>query len=232
MPGSIGAVLPVYFVADESGAMQGYVSILNEGLKDLQQAVIRDSIAASKIRLTIIGFSGKAVIHSEMVDLRTVEMMPSFTAGGSTSYAAAFIELLRSMKFDIASLINQGYEVHRPAVFFLSGGEPDAGDPWRAELARLKDPSFAERPNIMAFGIDKAVDSIIREVASKPDYAFKALPEAGDVANVITHFAKELTRSVVTTRLNVVAGGKPQMNMRVPDGWTIALDNDVVGSPS
>jgi uncharacterized protein YegL len=230
MPEPIGTVLPVYFVADESGSMLGYVSILNEGLKDLQRAMMKDSMAASKIRLTIIGFSGKAVIHSEMVDLRKVEEMPSFAADGNTSYAAAFIELLRSMKVDIASLIDQGYEVYRPAVFFLSDGEPDADDPWRAELAKLKDPGFAERPNIMAFGIDKAVDSIIREVASKPEYAFKALPEAGNVAKAITSFTKELTHSII----NAGRGGddgKPQMNMRVPEGF-ITLDNDVVGSPS
>jgi uncharacterized protein YegL len=56
-----GSILLVYFVADESGSMGRNIDELNEGLASLHDSLQRESFAAAKIRLSVIGFSDTAV---------------------------------------------------------------------------------------------------------------------------------------------------------------------------
>ena len=114
-----GSILLVYFVADESGSMGRNIAELNEGLASLHDALQRESFAAARVRLSVIGFSETAFTYLEPADLRSLERMPVLEAQTLTSYAAAFDQLAYRIGVDIPGLKAQGYTVHRPAVFFL-----------------------------------------------------------------------------------------------------------------
>ena len=63
--------------------------------------------------------------------------------------------------------------MHRPAVFFLSDGQPTEKEAkWQEGLAELKDPAFNERPNILAFGVGDADPKVIQQLATSPAHAF------------------------------------------------------------
>lgn len=216
-------VLPIYFVADESGSMANLVGELNDGLRSLLDAMWRESMAAAKIRFCVIGFDHEVRCYLEMSDLREVEGMPTLGCYGGTSYAAPFVELRRRIPEDVARLKAENYEVHRPAVFFLSDGQPlDDGD-WERALADLSDPGFREKPNILAFGIGEADPAVIRSVATSPRYAFAAA-QGVNTGNAITEFSKALTRSIVASGQGLAAGAA-ELQVEKPEGFiSLAMD--------
>ena len=86
-----------------------------------------------------------------------------------------------------------GHKVHRPAVFFLTDGEPTDDDAaWKQAFSELADPAFQARPNVIPFGVadaqKKVLDQIVhpvREDAVVPDEGRRRprssdLPDGGD----------------------------------------------------
>ncbi len=219
----IARVLPIYFVADESGSMYPHVGELNQGLVSLLDAMQIETMAAAKIRFCIIGFNESVRCYLEPSDLRQLEDMPELTAYGNESYRAAFLELRKRIPSDVIKLKSEGYEVHRPAVFFLSDGFPTLPENWQAALADLKSEDFMERPNILAFGIGEADSEIIRQVATAPQYAFVSA-QGVETGTAIAEFSKALTRSVIASGQGLV-GGAAQLQIEEPKGFvSLAID--------
>jgi uncharacterized protein YegL len=218
------SVLPIYFVADCSGSMAGGpIAEVNKGLTSLLDALQSESMAAAKVRFCVIGFDSQARCHLEPEDLRNLESMPTLTAGGTTSYAAAFGELYRRLPTDVSNLKSAGYIVNRPAVFFLSDGAPNPGDGWESAHASLTETDFKQRPNILAFGIGQADADTIKRVASKPDYAFVAA-RGVDTGQAIAKFIEALTNSVITSG-RALATGQAALPIEKPEGFiSLAVD--------
>ncbi|MQY25987.1 vWA domain-containing protein [Nocardia aurantia] len=217
----LGTVLPVYFVADESGSMYPHVGELNQGLTSLLDALQGESMAAAKVRFCVVGFADDARCYLEPEDLRRIEKMPELSARGSTSFAAAFDALTDRIPRDIQNLKNNGYLVNRPAVFFLTDGAPNRGDGWEQAHARLT--GFAARPNILAFGIGSADAEVIKQVATDPRYAF--ITAAGtDTGIAISKFVTALTQSVINSG-QALATGQSTLQVEKPDGFvSLAVD--------
>lgn len=216
-------ILPVYFVADESGSMYADIEDLNKGLESLLDALHGESMAAAKVRFCVIGFADDAVCYLEPSDLRQLDAMPQLSARGSTSYSKAFDELTARIPRDISALKAQNYVVNRPAVFFLSDGAPNGGDGWEAALQRLN--GFAARPNLLAFGIGHADAEVIKQVASKPEYAFIAAAST-DTGVAISKFITALTQSVINSG-QALASGQGTLQVEKPDNF-VSLDVDPV----
>lgn len=215
-----GTVLPVYFVADESGSMTPNISELNDGLTSLQDALQKESFAASKIRFSVIGFSDSAFTHLELADLRTLEVMPTLQAAGMTSYAAAFDQLTYRLSIDVPTLKGDGFMVNRPAVFFLTDGQPNAGEDWRASRSNLLAQSF--RPNILAFGIGDADAATIKELATKDEFAMVAA-RGHDTGAAIATFMASLTHSMVNSG-QALASAQSELVIERPEGFSLAVD--------
>ena len=215
-----GTILPVYFVADESGSMMSNIAELNNGLMSLQDALQKESFAAAKVRFSVIGFSDNARTYLEPADLRSLPSMPTLQAGGMTSYAAAFNELARRISLDVPALKGQGFAVNRPSVFFLTDGQPNANDDW--QNARTNLLAQHARPNILAFGIGESDAATIVEIATKPEYAFKAA-QGTDTGKAISEFITSLTQSVIQSG-QALASGAAELQMEKPEGFSLAVD--------
>jgi hypothetical protein len=106
-----------------------------------------------------------ACVLLPLTQLSDVVQIHGCVASGSSSYAAAFRLLKTQIESDVTMLRQEGVGViHRPCVFFMSGGMPN-DENWRAELDALADPSFAFSPNIVSFGVAGAVQAVIADVA-------------------------------------------------------------------
>lgn len=218
-----GNVLPIYFVADESGSMGGDIHELNTGLVSLLDALQGEAMAASKVRFCVIGFADDARCYLEPSDLRDLEDMPKLSARGSTSYAAAFGLLRDRIPKDIANLKSQNYLVNRPAVFFLTDGAPNSGDGWESAYNDLTGESFGPRPNILAFGIGSADANVIRRVATTDQYAF-VTASGVDTGRAIAEFIKALTQSVISSG-QALASGDASLPVEQPEGFiSLAVD--------
>lgn len=215
-----GGILPIYFIADESGSMAPNIGELNDGLVSLQEALQIESYAATKVRFSVIGFSDTAFTHLEPADLRTEPGMPQLVAHGRTSYVAAFEELEYRISVDVPMLKSQGFSVYRPSVFFLTDGLPNDDSDWRAARARLLGHPAA--PNILAFGIGDAEASVINELATGPQFAYIAA-RGVDTGSAISEFITSLTQSVISSG-NAMAAGSAQLQFDKPEGFTLAVD--------
>ncbi|MCV7409233.1 hypothetical protein H7K44_06365 [Mycobacterium florentinum] len=185
---------------------------LNDGLASLHDALQRESFAAAKVRLSVIGFSDTAFTYLEPADLRFLQGMPVLTAQSLTSYAAAFDQLSYRISVDVPSLKAQGYTVHRPAVFFLTDGLPNGNEDWRAVRARLLAQPAA--PNILAFGIGDADAATVSELATKPHFAFVAA-RGVDTGAAISEFLTSLTQSVISSG-QALASGSAELQFEKP----------------
>jgi uncharacterized protein YegL len=223
MPEVRGHLLPVYVVIDESSSMQTVIGELNAGLQSLHKALLKEPMAAAKVRFTVLGFSDTVIPRLLLADLRKIDLLPQVVSRNSTSYGAAFSDLLTRIPNDVAALTRDGYAIHRPAVFFLSDGQPTDEQTWREWHQRLVDRrQTPAAPNIIACGIGQAMPETILAVATERQFAFVTIPGA-NVGDAIAKFCTSLTRSLVVSGRNL-GGGQAQMYVDRPEGFSMAID--------
>jgi uncharacterized protein YegL len=218
-------ILPFYLLCDESGSMSGDpVDAINKSLPDLHLEIGSNPVVADKTRFCLIGFSNDAEVLLPLSDLSTVTSIPALNASGGTDYQAAFHKLRVTIDADVADLKQQGHQVFRPAVFFLSDGYPNNNN-WQTEYQALTDPNWRPHPNILAFGFGSADESTIRQVANTK--AFMANGQLGP-AEALREFAKSLIRSIVNSGTQSAAdasgGATLVMPDQVPGFTTISAD--------
>lgn len=216
-------VLPFYLVCDESSSMTGKpIDEINDSLPEIHAEIGSNPVVADKTRFCLIGFSSSAQVLLPLADLSTISAMPAFRAGGSTSYGAAFDLLYDTITDDIAKLKAEGNQVYRPAVFFLSDGQPT--DAWENSYRRVTDLYWPLHPNILAFGFGSVDRQTLQQVAT-----VKAFIADGSMGpeGALREFAQSLIRSIVNSGTQSQGG---RMTLAVPDnvpGFT-TLDADEV----
>jgi uncharacterized protein YegL len=219
--GAKGNVLPVYVLADESYSMRKHIDQLNKGLADLHEALLGEPMAAAKVRFSILGFADDVQTRMRLADLRRATRLPALSARGRTDYARAFGELRRRIPADVRSLKNEGYLVHRPAVFVLTDGQP-SDDSWLAAHQDLVNRDVTpEAPNIIACGVGDARPETILGVATRPEYAFVALAGV-DIGAAIAQFCTALTHSIIHSAPRSTQA--PRLVVQQPAGFSMAID--------
>jgi uncharacterized protein YegL len=224
----IGQVLPMYFVGDESHSMAGEpIAAVNQGLVDLRDEVAKHPLIGKKVRFGIITFAETAQTRLELSELSEDLVLPTLSPRGrGTSYASALEALRQTIPADVALLKGNGYQVHRPSVFFLSDGLPtEKAEKWQARLAELKDPSFRERPNILAFGVGEADPEVIGQLASSPRYGFM-MTSGASTAGAIAEFATSMLNSMVASAERLDRG-EHTIEFEKPEGF-VQLDAPLV----
>jgi uncharacterized protein YegL len=217
-----GHLLPVYVLADESYSMVAHTSELNSGMVSLHEALRSEPMVAAKVRLSVLGFSDKVAVRMSLADLRSEEALPLLQFGGGTNYQAVFQDLLTRIPQNIGTLKRDGYQVHRPAVFFLSDGQPN-NNKWRTVHSRLTDKSVTPAaPNIIACGVGDAKAETILQVATQQDFAFISIPGT-DIGGAISRFFIALTTSVVQSGRSLTSP-HPELVVERPDGFRMAID--------
>ncbi len=223
MPEVRGQLLPVYVMADESMSMNDHIGELNAGLTSLHEALMAEPMAAAKVRFSVLGFSNDVVVRLHLTDLRRESQLPELFSRGATSYSAAFTALQLHIPQDVASLKRDQFQVHRPAVFFLSDGQPSDSGSWREPHRRLTDRSITRAaPNIIACGIGDAKPETILAVATHPDFAFVTI-EGTQVGPAIAKFCTALTKSIVASGRSLTTEN-PELVVDKPEGFRMAID--------
>lgn len=223
MESNRGHLLPIYVLADESGSMSDHIDELNDGLRSLHQALLGEPMAAAKVRFSVLGFSDDVVERVHLVDLRSANEFPRLRTRGMTSYRNAFEDLIVRIPGDVNALKREGYQVHRPAVFFLSDGLPNHNEDWQDAHRRLTDRGTTlGAPNIIACGIVDADAQTINEVATQPQFGF-IVNKGVDVGSAIAKFCTALTQSVIRSGRSL-GSPSPELVVDKPEGFTVAID--------
>lgn len=233
-------VLPFYVMVDVSYSMtqvptkvidgvasESPLSAGNRIVHEVKKALELSPILADKVRFSLLDFSDESYVAIPMCDISRVAPadIPVLQARGGTSFAAAFNLLRRQIPQDVAQLKADGHKVHRPAVFFLTDGEPTDGDgEWQQAFAALTDPSFHERPNVIPFGVAEAKKNVLDQLAfpqrtdpsdTKGMRSFIAR-EGSDPASAITSMAEMLISSILASA-NSFTGGASSAGFIPPE---------------
>lgn len=195
-------VVPFYVVCDTSYSMVDHLDNLNSRLRELTHETRSASPELGEARVCLIGFADRAeIIHpldSHDSDLPEVRCT---TTDAETRYAAVFDELRRLIPRDLSALELTGHQVARPLVFFLSDGQPTDHPVWPAAHRRLVEPTWTDRPTIVAFGIGDADTATIAQVGTH-----RAFMSGSDTtpASAIREFSRTLTRSLTRARTDII----------------------------
>lgn len=220
------AVFPFYLCLDVSASMAGApLDSINEQMPLLRSSVGEDPAIAEVIRFGVVTFSDVARTVLPLSDLSLVEVVPEVHPEGRTSYAAAFEHLRQVIEDDYHASRARGDRWYRPAVVFVSDGRPTDEEPrWRAAHARLVDPTWRRRPNILAFGFGQADAEVIAAVAEgRPGRAFIA-DEGAQPAAVVPELMKGLISSIVSSSASVYSGEAQLTPPEVPGMTPIPVD--------
>jgi uncharacterized protein YegL len=218
-----GVILPLYLAVDESASMYPRIDDLNAGLAAVYDELLALPMVASKVRLTVLGFSDDVILYQRLVDIRAELAAPSFKARTTTNYSELFSYIDAVLPEDIALLRADNYDVVRPAVFMLTDGLPSDGVAWREPYTHLMQQRY--RPNIVAFGIGDVLADTVLAVASRPEFAFISA-DGARIQSAIGSFMSALTSSVVASGRTITTDA-PELVVEKPEGF-ISLAIDVI----
>ena len=199
------------------------IAAVNQGLLDLRDEVARHPLIGKKVQFAVITFADTAEIRLPLSQLSEELMLPELTPRGrGTSYASALQALRQAIPGDVARLKGDGYQVHRPSVFFLTDGQPtEKEERWQIALEALRDDAFKERPNVLAFGVGEAEPAVIGQLASTPGFAFM-MAEGVSTAGAIAEFATSMLNSMVSSAERLDRG-EQTIEFEKPEGF-VQLD--------
>ncbi len=167
-PGQL--VMPFYLICDVSGSMSGDMAALNDGVEQLRKAIISEPIVDEVAQVSVISFSHTAQVVMPMSQMSEHNNVPRLTAGGGTSYGAAFRTLANAIVSDSAKLKNLQYKVYRPCAFFLTDGLPGDGDWHKTYTDTLTynpdtGAGLKAHPIFVPFGFRDASETILAQLA-------------------------------------------------------------------
>jgi uncharacterized protein YegL len=198
--------LAFYIVADVSWSMQESKAIVaaNALLKEVHDAIIAAPVIADVVRLGVIDFSDDAQVLLRLGDLRDVVTVPELKTRGGTSFAAVFRKLREEIERDIPALKADNYKVFRPAVFFITDGQPtDDANTLQSAFADLTAQDFKYRPNVIPFGVGDAtkqsMDLWVFPAAGEKRMRSYVAKDGADPAKAITDMAHLLISSILAS---------------------------------
>ena len=221
--------LPIYVAVDVTLSMAGAIKEFNRTLVELFKNVSDRPGLAKVILFSVVSFSDDACVELPLAEVTRDFVFPSLSTKGITRYFGVFSLLKQLIEHDLTDLKASGVTVLRPAVFFISDGAPIDSDGaneepriWSAALKALTSDSFPYRPNIVAFGIGAADPGAIRQIASRPEFAFLSSLET-DLSEAVMEFGVSLERAVINSGEAALAGearlvvAKPEGFVQIPD---------------
>jgi uncharacterized protein YegL len=201
-----GILLPFYLVIDVSYSMSGKkLSAASAMLPEVADALARNPILSDKTRFGLIDFADDARTVLELCDIAEQSVLPGLKVRGGTNYGSAFSLLRKQLETDVEQLKADGYRVYRPAVFFLSDGEP-TDDAWPAAFDDLK--NFKYYPLFVPFGVESADRDVMRKLVHPvPKSKLYMASEGANAAAAIKAMTEIMISSVLASGYSVGEGG-------------------------
>lgn len=212
-------ILPFYIVCDESGSMapNGGIDAINQALPNLHATIAADPLVSDKCRIGLITFSDTAEELMSLMNLADVVAMPGMQAKGLTNYGSVFDLLRTVISRDINDLKSQGYKVYRPAVFFITDGEPTDAPGWEQSYRALVDKTTNRHaPNIISFGVDGSDATTIGKIGTLGAFVMTAGVTPADAL-------KEIIGSLTNTIFDSASSSTPQLVVPAAPAGTTAV---------
>ena len=216
-PGQL--VMPFYLICDVSYSMTPSMTDLNEGLKRLHQAIVRQPIVDDVAQICIMSFSDAARVLMPLSQMSEATV-PTLSVEGGTYYNAAFRELAQTIEFDRTNLKSQGYKIYRPCAFFLTDGAPldrDWHEVFKNTLTydRQTGQGMKAHPIFVPFGFRDAPEKVLRQLAYPPERGKWYLAGKTSVEQALEGILDIIMKTVVTSA-RTATSGQPTVSQQAP----------------
>ncbi|WP_171112717.1 MULTISPECIES: hypothetical protein [Streptomyces] len=224
-PGPLVRTAPtalIYLVVDES-LDRACLDELQRGLDALHSALSDAPDVSRVLRLGVLGMAATTEQRLSLAEVGPGTRTPLLVGRRGLSYSQAFRTLRPLIGQDVTVVKNDGAQVLRPLVYFLTGGAPDEGTAWRNDHHDLTDTDRNRAaPHLIALGFGRAEAQAVRGVATRPEFGFMAAPHQ-DAASAAHSCAAFLRDSVVSYGQRL-ASGEANFSINPPDGFRRAED--------
>lgn len=209
-------ILPMYLVVDVSYSMteENKMDSANSIVDELRNALAENPVIADKVRFSVIDFSDDSQVVLPLCDLSLEPEIPPFAARGGTSFVAAFRTLRGQIAQDVAQLKADGLDVHRPAAFFISDGEPtDREQEWREAFEELTaydrtaKTGFAFFPNVIPFGVGARPDTLRELIHPRKRSKAYFMKDGANAGEALRQMAEILVASTLMSGASFGNGG-------------------------
>ena len=163
---------PVVLLLDTSSSMSGKpIEQLNKGLQTFCEEVVRDSLAAKRVELSLVTF-GPVEVHSEFQSIH--EFYQNYLeAGGHTPMGQAIetaVDLINDRKDNYRKA---GIQYYRPWIFLISDGEPT--DDWKRAKKLIEDGESNKEFMFFAVGVEEADMNVLSKLSEREALKLKEL---------------------------------------------------------
>lgn len=224
-PGPLARTAPtalIYLVVDES-LDRACLDELQRGLDALHSALSDAPDVSRVLRLGVLGMAATTEQRLSLAEVGPGTRTPLLVGRRGLSYSQAFRTLRPLIGQDVTVVKNDGAQVLRPLVYFLTGGAPDEGTAWRNDHHDLTDTDRNRAaPHLIALGFGRAEAQAVRGVATRAEFGFMAAPHQ-DAASAAHSCAAFLRDSVVSYGQRL-ASGEANFSINPPDGFRRAED--------
>ncbi|MBX9395476.1 hypothetical protein K4749_18200 [Streptomyces sp. TRM72054] len=224
-PGPLARTAPtalIYLVVDES-LDRACLDELQRGLDALHSALSDAPEVSRVLRLGVLGMAATTEQRLSLAEVGPGTRTPLLVGRRGLSYSQTFRTLRPLIGQDVTVVKNDGAQVLRPLVYFLTGGAPDEGTAWRNDHHDLTDTDRNRAaPHLIALGFGRAEAQAVRGVATRPEFGFMAAPHQ-DAASAAHSCAAFLRDSVVSYGQRL-ASGEANFSINPPDGFRRAED--------
>lgn len=240
-----GKLLPFYVVIDVSYSMTGEnLATASKIMPMVMDAVAKAPILSDKVRFAVVDFADDAQVRLPLCDILDDGVrLPGLTTRGGTSFSTVFRTLRAEIESNVKQLKADGFLVHRPAVFFISDGEPTEEETvWKSafyDLTRYDKETktgFSMYPNFVPFGVDDANPKTLQQLihptgGNKPMRMFMQSSDS-DAPAAIAAMAEVLISSVLASGESMAQGNSGIIlpsDDDLPDGLSsYTADDDFV----
>ncbi|MFI9614081.1 hypothetical protein ACIHCM_20860 [Streptomyces sp. NPDC052023] len=212
----------IYLVVDES-LERACLDELQRGLDALHSALSDAPDVTRVLRLGVLGMAATTEQRLSLAEVGPGTRTPLLVGRRGLSYSQAFRTLRPLIGQDVTVVKNDGAQVLRPLVYFLTGAAPDEGTAWTSDHHDLTDTDRNRAaPHVIALGFGRAETRAVRAVATRPEFGFMAAPHQ-DAASAAHSCAAFLRDSVVGYGQRL-ASGEANFSLTPPDGFRRAED--------
>ncbi|WP_157065817.1 vWA domain-containing protein [Actinomyces sp. oral taxon 414] len=151
-----------------------------------------------QVHLSVVEFADRAETILKLTRLdQEGPLVPNFSKGGRSDFAAVWKHLARLIPEDQKELASTGFKSRRPTIFFITDGKPDLGEEnrkqttndWKQYVYAMRRAIGDERlyPRIIAIGLGgMSNESVLWELHSKsPHGAAVIVNDASIIRQII-----------------------------------------------
>ena len=160
-----------YSMGAKTSSGKSRIEELNEGIKELENALKSDTTALTRVQLSVVAVGGPTQSAEMLMDWTDASNFTAFelSNGGSTPLAEGLNIALELIETSKENLRANGISYTRPWMIVISDGEPtSSNNSWEAAISATQTAVADRKVEIFAIAVEGASEQKLNDIANRP----------------------------------------------------------------